>query len=247
VPFRLHNVRTGAVFPLQLGPNTLGREDDNALIIDDTSVSRHHARVITQDHSTLVEDLGSSNGTAIGGILIEAPTVLHHGETVYFGNVAFELEFLPATGVVAGLGQSRTPSLRIRKPTDLVRLEGKAFEVIRASQPLPTRPPTPAALPAQAPLESQSLKKGRAALPPPPAPAHHEPVVSLDRPASLAPLRAPVTERIHPLPIPPEKAPSPLPARVEPHPTGPSLPLVALVSFLLGLVVGLGTGYLLIF
>lgn len=230
MPFRLHNIRTGAALALAPGSNTLGREDDNSLIIDDGSVSRHHARIIPQERTVTVEDLGSANGTAIGGKLIEGPTELRHGETVYFGNVAFELEFQPATGVTAVPGVSPARAIRIRKPTDLVRLEGKGFEAIRSSQPLPVLTYPPAPVQAQPPLESQSLRKGREALPT----AILQPVVP---PPAAAPVPRARVAAASPATPPAEAAKEP----------APSLHLIAFAAFLLGFVVGLATGYFLVF
>ncbi len=58
-------------FPLQGESITLGRSPDNTLVIDQSVVSRHHARL---EHTPLgyrIKDLGSANGLAIQGSSID--------------------------------------------------------------------------------------------------------------------------------------------------------------------------------
>lgn len=58
-------------FPLQGESITLGRSPDNTLVIDQSVVSRHHARL---EHTPLgyrIKDLGSANGLAVQGSSID--------------------------------------------------------------------------------------------------------------------------------------------------------------------------------
>ncbi len=55
---------------------TIGRGDDNDVVIKDGSVSRAHARVMRTEHGFLVEDLGSFNGTSIGQQLLRGEKAL---------------------------------------------------------------------------------------------------------------------------------------------------------------------------
>ena len=52
------------VLPLA-GEVTLGRGDDCDVAINDASVSRRHARIVTTESTLTIEDLGSGNGTRI--------------------------------------------------------------------------------------------------------------------------------------------------------------------------------------
>jgi two-component system, cell cycle response regulator len=61
----------GRVFPLGPGEALIGRDMDAHVHIDDTSVSRRHARVIRQGPKFLLEDIGSTNGTFVSGRKIE--------------------------------------------------------------------------------------------------------------------------------------------------------------------------------
>ena len=46
---------------------TIGRHPDSAVMVMDSKVSRHHVEVRYQDGLWVLEDLGSSNGTFLGG------------------------------------------------------------------------------------------------------------------------------------------------------------------------------------
>ncbi|MEU8077300.1 FHA domain-containing protein [Catellatospora citrea] len=54
------------VHPLVKPTTTIGRSPDNDIVLDDASVSRHHARVVRNAEGFHLEDLNSFNGTTIG-------------------------------------------------------------------------------------------------------------------------------------------------------------------------------------
>jgi hypothetical protein len=72
------------------GDLVLGRGDDASLRVDNASVSRRHASfVVGEDGEVTVTDLGSHNGTRVGGVAI-APSValpVHAGDVVECGGV----------------------------------------------------------------------------------------------------------------------------------------------------------------
>lgn len=65
---------------------TIGRLPENALQIDDASVSSSHAEIFAEEDRFFVRDLGSTNGTFINGEKIEKAQ-LHEGDEVRFGMV----------------------------------------------------------------------------------------------------------------------------------------------------------------
>lgn len=65
---------------------TLGRADDNQLIIADDSVSSHHGEVTFDGSSWTLTDLGSTNGTKVGGSRVET-VALASGAAFQLGNV----------------------------------------------------------------------------------------------------------------------------------------------------------------
>jgi hypothetical protein len=61
---------------------TIGRSEDNDIVVDDRWVSRHHARIRVDGPQYIVEDLGSKNGTLVNGKRIEGPRVLVDGDEI---------------------------------------------------------------------------------------------------------------------------------------------------------------------
>ena len=66
--------------------HTLGRVGDNAIQIDDASVSSHHAEFIRDGDQYILKDLDSTNGTRLNG---EAHSEgrLKDGDQITFGNI----------------------------------------------------------------------------------------------------------------------------------------------------------------
>ena len=67
------------------GENIIGRAPECRLPIDSSQVSRRHARVFVSGSQATIEDLGSKNGTFLGGRRIERPTRLEDGAAVIVG------------------------------------------------------------------------------------------------------------------------------------------------------------------
>ncbi len=77
----------GREISLSPGPNIIGRGNDSVAWVDDVSVSRHHARISISDTVSTIEDLGSKNGTFLGGKRIREEQSLADGDRVIFGRV----------------------------------------------------------------------------------------------------------------------------------------------------------------
>ena len=73
------------------GETTIGRGAGCAVAIDDARVSKLHARVYPGFDGWLVEDLGSTNGTALDGRLITAATPIAVGGRISIGGIVLEL------------------------------------------------------------------------------------------------------------------------------------------------------------
>lgn len=86
---RINDSFAGEEFSLSETENTIGRTDDNFILLSDASISRHHARIIRASADYTVMDLGSSNGTKVNGKTLKTATTLKHGDRVQFGNVEF--------------------------------------------------------------------------------------------------------------------------------------------------------------
>ncbi len=81
--FRL--VLEGREVQLVEGENVLGRDPDAALWIDHPSVSRRHASIQVAGGKATLEDLGSKNGTFLGGKKLARKTVLADGDELRVG------------------------------------------------------------------------------------------------------------------------------------------------------------------
>lgn len=84
----------GLVVPLGAdapdGEVLLGRAEDADVVLDDPSVSGHHARVRFDAwrRAAWVTDLGSTNGTRINGVRIEGETALAEGNLLTLGDAS---------------------------------------------------------------------------------------------------------------------------------------------------------------
>jgi len=78
---------TGAGLELMLrqGINLIGRAPDADFRIPSPKISRHHARIVVDGGEARVEDLGSKNGTFVGGIPVDGPAPLAHGDEIRLG------------------------------------------------------------------------------------------------------------------------------------------------------------------
>jgi Protein of unknown function (DUF3662)/FHA domain len=66
------------------GPWTIGRSQENDIVISDPNVSRRHARLARADNGFIVEDLGSTNGTLLDGAPIDRERI-ESGDELTFG------------------------------------------------------------------------------------------------------------------------------------------------------------------
>jgi FHA domain len=71
------------------GGATLGRGDVE-IVLEDPFASSRHARVERQGGVTVIEDLGSTNGTYLNEELLRGPQPLHPGDRIRIGDSVFE-------------------------------------------------------------------------------------------------------------------------------------------------------------
>jgi hypothetical protein len=84
--------------PLAEGENLLGRDAGAAVAIDDATVSRHHARIVIHAGRAALEDLGSKNGTWLGGRRIASSERLADGNEIRVGPAAMIFRCFAAGG-----------------------------------------------------------------------------------------------------------------------------------------------------
>ena len=71
---------------------TIGRQASCTIVIADNNISRVHARFRASDNGWTIEDLGSTNGTKVNGVLITGPTLLSHGQLIALGSLQMHFE-----------------------------------------------------------------------------------------------------------------------------------------------------------
>jgi FHA domain len=71
---------------------TLGRDVNNAIVVDDQFASAQHAVLTFRGRTWYVEDLKSTNGTFVNGIQVEGVSPLGFGDEIQLGQVRMRLE-----------------------------------------------------------------------------------------------------------------------------------------------------------
>ena len=72
-------------------PFTIGRSEENMLVLDDLCVARKHCRIVEQNGTFILEDVGTANKIFAGGAITDH-VVLADQSTFYIGNVEFRVE-----------------------------------------------------------------------------------------------------------------------------------------------------------
>jgi len=81
----------GVVFGLE-AVNTLGRDVNNSIVLDDEFVSAQHAALTFRGKAWYVEDLGSTNGTYVNGEPATDVWPLTYGDEIQIGQVRLRLD-----------------------------------------------------------------------------------------------------------------------------------------------------------
>ena len=74
-------------FPLSAGEHVIGRDPDVDVRLDESTVSRRHARLVVTTEGAMLEDFGSKNGTFRGNARVTAPIQLADGDDVRIGSL----------------------------------------------------------------------------------------------------------------------------------------------------------------
>jgi DNA-binding winged helix-turn-helix (wHTH) protein len=74
-------------FPLASGENVIGRDADVAVRLEESTVSRRHARIVIDAGRALLEDFSSKNGTYCRDTRVAAPVELADGDAIRIGSI----------------------------------------------------------------------------------------------------------------------------------------------------------------
>lgn len=94
----------GRRFVLRSGRQTIGRREDNDIVLDDLSVSASHAWIINQHGHYVIMNTLSTNGTFVNDKRIHE-AILKHGDHIRLGQA--ELAFLTRERGLVGTGRLR--------------------------------------------------------------------------------------------------------------------------------------------
>lgn len=139
----------GKGFPITGRALTFGRDPDNDITLDDSEVSRHHARLFRQNDQIIIEDLGSTNGTLINGKRITGPHILQPADIISIGSSVFG---------VRGFAAPHTVSVT------QVSSEKPPFAPYPPAPPPPERPVPPKPAPSAGPRVPPKRTSGLSAL-----------------------------------------------------------------------------------
>ena len=86
---------SGLVYPMHAAATRIGRLPDNDIVLDDASVSRHHAVIIDTGTSFVITDLRSANGVDVGNERIRGTATLADGDRIRICDHEFTFEIAP--------------------------------------------------------------------------------------------------------------------------------------------------------
>ncbi|MFD3155734.1 FHA domain-containing protein [Haloimpatiens sp. FM7330] len=84
------NFKVGSVVPIS-SVITIGRKEDNFLILYDNYVSSYHARIGVKNNNCVLQDLNSTNGTFINDEKINGEVYLSPGDIIQVGKSTFKM------------------------------------------------------------------------------------------------------------------------------------------------------------
>ncbi len=85
-------------FPLSLGEHVIGRDPDVDIPLDESTVSRRHARLLVTIDGAVLEDFDSKNGTLRGGEPVTGPVALSDGDALHIGSLILTFHMRPPLG-----------------------------------------------------------------------------------------------------------------------------------------------------
>ncbi len=72
----------------------IGRASDNDIVLPDERVSRHHGQLASRQGTLVYTDLGSTNGSYVGGMAV-TEIALGQGDELQIGDSAITVELEP--------------------------------------------------------------------------------------------------------------------------------------------------------
>ena len=89
-PGRNSNLKMGGVIPIQ-NSITIGRREDNTVILTDEYVSSYHAKIYVKNTDYFLEDRNSTNGTKLNSNKLVGKSLIKKGDTIQIGTSEFKV------------------------------------------------------------------------------------------------------------------------------------------------------------
>lgn len=83
-------LKDGSIIPIR-SDLTLGRKDDNSIVLSDQHVSGNHAKIMIRNNGLFIEDLNSTNGTYLNGNRIRGKVKLVNKDEIKIGTAVFKI------------------------------------------------------------------------------------------------------------------------------------------------------------
>lgn len=83
-------LKIGSLIPVK-NILTIGRREDNLLILQSQYISGYHAKIYVKNNEFFIEDLNSTNGTKVNNKIISKPTYLKSGDEISIGEYGFKV------------------------------------------------------------------------------------------------------------------------------------------------------------
>lgn len=84
------NLKIGSVIPIH-SKLTIGRKEDNLLILHDQYVSGYHAMIFIKNNEYFIKDLNSTNGTLFNGKRLDKVLNLKLDDEIVIGEYVFKV------------------------------------------------------------------------------------------------------------------------------------------------------------
>ena len=83
-------LKKGSMVPIR-GVISLGRKEDNTIVLQDKFISGHHAKIFIKNREYILEDLDSTNGTFLNGKRIYGRVRLEEEDEITMGSLTLKV------------------------------------------------------------------------------------------------------------------------------------------------------------
>jgi pSer/pThr/pTyr-binding forkhead associated (FHA) protein len=84
------DLKDGSIIPIR-SDVTIGRKDDNSIVLSDQHVSGNHAKIVVRNNLLFIEDLNSTNGIYLNGNKINGKVKLSNKDEIKIGTAVFKI------------------------------------------------------------------------------------------------------------------------------------------------------------